>query len=146
MVISLMCILLTTSCITAMGQGEPAMMPVRMWEKSVLGKSSCSSMAMNMVGTPWKAVIRSLLMQLRAGLGLKYGRGRMVAPWVMEAVMASTMPKQWNMGTWIIMRSAVERSMRSPMFLPLFTMLWWVSMTPLGKPVVPEVYCMLATS
>ena len=25
-------------------------------------------------------------------------------------------------------------------------MLWWVSITPLGKPVVPEVYCMLITS
>ena len=47
----------------------------------------------------------------------------MVAPWVMEAVMASTMPKQWNMGTWIIIRSAVDRSMRSPMHLPLLTTL-----------------------
>ena len=27
----------------------------------------------------------------------------MVVPCVMAAVMASTMPKQWNIGTWIIM-------------------------------------------
>ena len=53
----------------------------------------------------------------------KYGSGHTVAPWVSEAVMLSTMPKQWNMGTWIIMRSAVESSMRSPMHLPLFTTL-----------------------
>ena len=38
-----------------------------------------------------------------------------------DAVIASTMPKQWNIGTWIIMRSAVERSMRSPMHFPLLT-------------------------
>ena len=48
---------------------------------------------------PLKAVIRSWLMQAKAGLGEKYGSGRMVAPWVMAAVMASTMPKQWNIGT-----------------------------------------------
>lgn len=34
---------------------------------------------MNIVGTPWNAVICSLLMQARAGLGEKYGRGRRVA-------------------------------------------------------------------
>ena len=45
--------------ITEIGQGDPAMMPVRIWEKSVFGKSGCSSMAINMVGTPWKAVIFS---------------------------------------------------------------------------------------
>ncbi len=78
---------------------------------------------MNIVGTPWKAVICSLLMHASAGLGLKYGSGSTVAPWVIEAVMASTMPKQWNIGTCIIMRSAVERSMRSPIFLPLLTIL-----------------------
>ena len=47
----------------------------------------------------------------------------MVVPWVMEAVMDSTMPKQWNIGTWIIIRSAVERSMWSPIYLPLLTTL-----------------------
>ena len=47
----------------------------------------------------------------------------MVAPCVMDAVIDRTMPKQWNMGTWIIMRSAVDRSMRSPMHLPSFTTL-----------------------
>ena len=66
-----MCIFPTTSCITAMGQGDPAIMPVRIWLKSVLGKSGCSSRAMNMVGTPWKAVTCSLWMQARAGLGEK---------------------------------------------------------------------------
>ena len=29
--------------------------------------------------------------------------------------------------------------------LPLFRTLWCVSMTPFGKPVVPEVYCIMTT-
>ena len=44
---------------TEMGQGLPAMIPVRMCEKSVLAKSGCSRSAINMVGTPWNAVMRS---------------------------------------------------------------------------------------
>ena len=47
-----MCILLTTSCMTDIWQGEPALMPGRIYEKSVFWKSGCSSMAMNIVGTP----------------------------------------------------------------------------------------------
>ena len=70
----------------------------------------------------------------------------MVVPWVIDEVIESVMPKQWNMGTWIMKRSAVDSPMRSPMHLPSLTTLRWVSMTPLGKPVVPEVYCMLQTS
>ena len=123
MQISLMCILSTTSCMTLIGQGLPAMMPVRMWLKSVFSKFGCSSMAMNMVGTPWKAVICFSLMQCRPLRGEKAVIGYMEVPCVMAAVMASTMPKQWNMGTWIIRRSAVERSMQSPMALPLLTTL-----------------------
>ena len=32
----------------------------------------------------------------------------------MDAVIARTMPKQWNIGTWIIILSAVDKSMPSP--------------------------------
>ena len=74
-------------------------MPVRIWEKSVFSKSGCPSMAMNMEGTPWNEVIFSLLMQASPFLGEKAVMGDMVVPWVMDAVIASTMPKQWNMGT-----------------------------------------------
>ena len=80
-------------------------------------------MAMNMVGTPWKQVMRSWLMQASEALAEKYGIGLIVVPWVMEEVIDRVMPKQWNIGTWIIIRSAVLRSMQSPMALPLFTTL-----------------------
>ena len=45
-----------------MGQGEPAMMPVRNEVRSNSRKRECSSSAMNMVGTPCTAVQRSSAM------------------------------------------------------------------------------------
>ena len=56
------------------------------------------------------------------------------------------MPKQWKRGTGSSSRSSGVNFMHSPIAKPLFTMLWCVSITPFGKPVVPEVYCMLITS
>ena len=43
-------------------------------------------------------------------------------------------------------RSRCVKRMRSPIQKPLLRMLWCVSIAPLGKPVVPEVYWMLMTS
>ncbi len=62
------------------GQGEPAIIPVLIWEKSVLGKSSWPNMAINIVGTPWKQVIFSLLIQFRLLRGEKAGIGDIVTP------------------------------------------------------------------
>ena len=52
MVISAMCISFMARFMNSMGQGEPAMMPVRRVLKSKRLKNLCSSMLMNMVGTP----------------------------------------------------------------------------------------------
>lgn len=38
-------------------------------------------------------------MQASETLAEKYGIGQSVAPCVMQEVMESTMPKQWNIGT-----------------------------------------------
>ncbi len=113
-------ILSTTSFITGTGQGEQAIIPVRMWLKSVVAKSACSSKAINIVGTPCIAVIFSLFIALSDTDGWKYSIGTMVVPCEIEAVIARTMPKQWNIGTWISMRSSVDKSIQSPMHLPLF--------------------------
>ncbi len=50
---------LTTRFITSMGQGEPAMMPVRSVLRSNSLKRGWSSSAMNIVGTPCRPVQRS---------------------------------------------------------------------------------------
>ena len=90
--------------------------------------------------------MRSSLTHASEDLGEKYGIGQSVPPCVIIDVIESTIPKQWNIGTCIIIRSAVERSILSPIVLPLFTILRCVSITPLGNPVVPDVYCILHTS
>ena len=61
--------------------------------------------------------------KVRRAMQQKAGIGDMVTPCVIEAVIASTIPKQWNIGTCIIILSAVERSMQSPIALPLLTTL-----------------------
>jgi hypothetical protein len=52
MVTSLMCMTSMTLRMTSMGQGEPAMMPVRRLDRSKDARSGCASSAMNIVGTP----------------------------------------------------------------------------------------------
>ncbi len=56
-------------------------------------------------------------------MGEKYGRGKSVVPWVMQAVMASTMPKQWNIGHLDHHTVGCGQIHSSPMHLPLLTML-----------------------
>ena len=58
----MICFMFITSAafrISSGGQLAPAMIPVRTWEKSVDAKSGWFIIAMNMVGTPLKVVIRS---------------------------------------------------------------------------------------
>ena len=52
MATSVMCMRSTTFFMTSIGHGEPAMIPVRSELRSNESKSSWSSMAMNIVGTP----------------------------------------------------------------------------------------------
>ena len=59
MVTSPMFIFALTCFITSIGQGDPAMIPVRRVERSNEAKSGSASSAMNIVGTPCSAVQRS---------------------------------------------------------------------------------------
>ena len=101
---------------------------------------------MNIVGTPYRAVHFSFCTEARTSRGSKLSTITAMAPCVTIAITPSTRPKQWNRGTGRQTRSSAENFCRSPMAKPLLRMLQWVSITPLGKPVVPEVYCMLITS
>ena len=96
MVISLKCISRTTRFITSVGQGLPAMMPVRSVPMSNSAKRGWSSMAMNMVGTPCRPVQASSCTVCRVSKGSNPSFGyTMVAPCVRQARLPSTMPKQW---------------------------------------------------
>ena len=62
-----MCIFSTTRRITSIGHGDPAMMPVRRLVRSCSANRGWSSMAMNIVGTPYNG---------RAALGLHRAQDR----------------------------------------------------------------------
>ena len=53
-------------------------------------------MAMNIVGTPYTPVQRSSAIARNVTSGSKPGAGiTIVAPWVMQPRLPSTIPKQW---------------------------------------------------
>ena len=56
------------------------------------------------------------------------------------------MPKQWYSGTGMHSRSCAEKRMQRATAMALLTMLWCVSVAPLGAPVVPLVNWMLIGS
>jgi len=92
---ALICIASTTFRITSTGQGAPAMIPVRRLLRSKRANSGCSSMPMNIVGTPCRAVHRSACTASSVARGSKPSEGlTMHEPWVTQARLPSTMPKQ----------------------------------------------------
>ena len=114
MVTSVMCMCSTTSLMVLAGQGEPAMIPVRRVRKSNLVNSGCSRMAMNMVGTPYRAVQCSRSTLIMTFTASNRSRMTMVAPWLTQAMTPRTQPKQWNSGTGMQTRSAPERFWLAP--------------------------------
>ena len=91
-----MCMSETQRFITSTGHGAPAMIPVRNDDRSNAVKSSRSSSAMNIVGTPYRLVQRSLATVSNVAWGSNPGAGSTIAaPWAVQARFPSTMPKQW---------------------------------------------------
>ena len=85
-----------TCRMVSIGQGEPAMMPVRRLEKSYWLKLGCSSWAMYMVGTPSSDVHFSLVTAFITASGSNDSPTiTMQAPCVVQAMLPNTMPKQW---------------------------------------------------
>ena len=52
----------------------------------------------------------------------------------------------WNIGALTSVTSVLDRSTSSSRFTVFQAMLAWLSMTPLGRPVVPEVYMIMQVS
>ena len=91
-----MCIRVRTFFIVSIGQGEPAITPVRSEERSNSAKRGCSSSAMNIVGTPYSDVHRSAATVSSTASGSKASPGTTTqAPRDMQARLPMTMPKQW---------------------------------------------------
>ena len=86
----------STRRMTSIGHGEPAMIPVRRLDRSNSEKRGWSSSAMNIVGTPYSAVQRSLATASSVARGSKATSGyTMHAPLTLHARFPNTIPKQW---------------------------------------------------
>ncbi|EJX04042.1 hypothetical protein EVA_07849 [gut metagenome] len=141
-----MCIFSSTCFMSSIGHSEPAMIPVLSDVKSNMLNIGWLSSAINIVGTPYRAVQRSLWIDANTSSGSNFSTITCVHPWVSTFIDASTTPKQWNSGTQQHSLSSEVNLMCSPVIYPLLVILRWVSITPLGKPVVPDVYCIFTTS
>ncbi len=85
-----------TSFMTSTGQGEPAMIPVRRLDRSYPSNPGTASSAMNMVGTPYREVQASASTAASVAAGSKAGAGiTIAAPWLVQARLPITIPKQW---------------------------------------------------
>ena len=105
-VISGRCMSVITRRINGSGHNEPAITPVRSDVRSYFLKSGCSSSAMNMVGTPYSAVQRSVCTISSTRFASNASTTQRHAPCVYAPSTPITQPKQWKSGTHTQRRSA----------------------------------------
>ena len=91
------------------------------------------------VSLPEKCVQRSASSSRSASPASKRVMVTSVARFCRQARIESVVPATWKNGREEWNRSAVRSPMRCPETNPLPSMLRWVSITPFGKAVVPEV-------
>ena len=99
------------------------MIPVRKELRSNILNIGWFNSAMNMVGTPYKAVHRSLWTDANTTNGSNFSTITCVHPCVNMFMVANTTPKQWNKGTQQQSLSSEVNFMCSPVRKPLFVML-----------------------
>src|SRR5215217_56780 len=126
--------------ISSAGIAAPPDMHVRSEEQLASSADEQWSIALYIVGTPWKIVTLSRSMISSAFSGSKRGSIVTVAPTLTALFMVHVWPNEWNSGS-------APRSTSSALISPSF---WetpaeflyrfrWVSSAPFGLPVVPEV-------
>ena len=92
-----------------------------------------------MVGTPENSVTFSLSMRPRQRPGSNRGASTMVAALRNAASICTTCPNTWNSGSATSTTSSGRTSPSSTQISAFISRLEWVSIAPLGRPVVPEV-------
>ncbi len=104
-------------------------------------------MAWKMVGTPGIMVGRSLLISFSVSMSSNLGTRIISMPWLTPKFITVVMAKTWNRGRMPMTRSFCGPCGRHALtWATLMERLAWVSMAPLGVPVVPPVYCSTATA
>ncbi len=91
-----------------------------------------------MVGTPWQMVTPSCSIRSRPSTGSN-SLCRISVPPVIRVETTTCMPKTVKNGTVASTRSACVWPSASVAWKAAYTRLWWVSTTPFGLPIVPDV-------
>ena len=103
-------------------------------------------MALNSVGTPGIIFGLSLVISFKVSIRSKRGKRTISMPWPMLKFITVVMANTWKRGRTPITRSP-SRIVCPRHAITCFTLmerLAWLSMAPLGVPVVPPVYCSTA--
>ncbi len=133
-------------CSSDSGIGAPPLRAIRSEDRSASAKRGVAASARYIEVTPKSRVTRSDSITSTACTGSNLASSSAVPPlstvgnstWLSAAV--------WNSGAVTRATSALVRSTSTIRLCTFHTTLPWVSTTPFGRPVVPEVYCTMKTS
>ncbi len=92
-----------------------------------------------MLGTPRKTVAPCRAIAWVTSLGSKRATGTRAKPCSKGVSIPTVAAKAWNMGNTTSTRSSWVKLSASATLAVLASRLAWVSIAPLGRPVVPEV-------
>ena len=141
------CISDPTRFITSTGQGAPAMISVR---NEVRSKRANSGWFSSRDEHGRHAVERGNAFGLD-GFERRQGikpRRRQNKRRARDNAREAPRTRSQSSGTWVLARISdplAVNCIHSPVRIALLTRLWWVSRTPFGEPVVPDVYWMFVT-
>ena len=133
--------------ISSAGIAAPPDMQSRRVDASAPSAESQCSIALYIVGTPWKTVTRSRSRISSALSGRKRGSIVTVEPVAIALFIVQVCPNEWKSGSApSSTSSSVKPASLPPVALQLRYRFAWVSSAPFGVPVVPDVYRITAVS
>ena len=128
------------------GTGAPPTMSTRRLLRSRVAKSGCCDMNRNIAGTPNIIVTRCFSMSSSTMPGSNICSTTTAAPLVSAGIGVTLSPPMWKSGATTSVTSSISPSNARDALMLFQRTLPCVSMAPLGRPVVPDVYMIQATS
>ena len=128
------------------GIGAPPKPPTRQADRSCFAKSACNRHRLYIAGTMIVKLMRSRATRDKNSAALKDGTINSVPPRPRVTIISPTSPVTWLNGTATAPRSSALSDKPCAKCNTECTTLRCVSIAPLGKPVVPDVYMMVASS
>ena len=128
------------------GTGAPPHMMTRKDDRSAASKSGCWATNSSIAGTAKVVVTRYSRTSAIKRAGSKARCSTTCPPFCQQLKGVTLRPPIWNSGAITRLTSFSDTSAPSAPLMLAHQKLPWVSMAPLGRPVVPDVYMITATS